>query len=210
MRRAALALVAMVAAPASVYAETPWEQLMGRKPKLWNDPGGRFQLDLPVGWKAQAGDGSGPVVFVRRRSDDGMVLGQVQLDIRPLPPGVAPQHFDAHIQAENKSNAPGYRLHSRRKQAIGGATGIESHFSYRAHGHAQLAREVVQTVFVIGERGYVLTLETAPGGRGQVWDEFQLMRKGFSVGGGSLEPRTRSSRRRVRAGEMVNPDAVGY
>lgn len=210
MVRAALALVLVLLPSSWARAETPWEQLMGRKPKLWNDPAGRFQLDLPLGWAAHASAGEGPVTFVRQRADDGAILGQVQVELRPLPPGVAPAHFDAHVQRDNEKNAPGYRVSSRRKVAIGGATGIETQFRYRAHGHAQLGREVVQTVFVIGERGYVMTLETLIGARGLVWDEFQLMRKGFSVRGGGPTVRTPSGRRRVKAGEMINPDAVGY
>lgn len=206
-----LLVLAMLLAPSPAAAETPWEQLFGRKPKPWSDPSGRFSLDLPIGWKAQEAASGAPVSFVRVRSEDGAVLGQLEVEIRPLPPEVAPEHLDAHVQSENRDSAPGYTVAERRTVSVEGHKAIRTLFRYRALGNVQLAREVVQTVFVTRERGFIVTLETPAGGRGRLWPEFELMMKGFSTG--ALAPRGEGkagARRRVRAGEMINPDAVGY
>ncbi|MEO1234367.1 MAG: hypothetical protein AAFZ18_36295 [Myxococcota bacterium] len=211
MRPWPIVLAALLVSPEAA-AETPWEQLFGRKPNAWHDPAGRFSLDLPLGWKAHPGEATAPVSFVRTRAEDRAILGQVEVEIRPLPPDVAPKHLDSHVQSKNKKAAPGYAVLGRQSVKVGGHDGVRTHFRYRALGNVQLSREVVQTVFVAGERGYVVTLETPAGGRGRVWPEFELMMKGFSIGAAPVTNPTRRAggRRKVRAGEMINPDAVGY
>ena len=199
-----------VATSTAAWAANPWEQLMGRKPEVWSDPGGRFSTDLPVGWKAEAKETDPVVRFVRVHPGTGLTA-QIEVQMRPLPNDVRATHLDAHVQGENRSQAPGYKVLERKKVSVAGTQGVQTYFSYRARNNADLGREVVQTVFVLGERGYILTLETLAGARPLFWEEFELILKGFSVRGSAQEPRTSSNRRRrIRAGEMINPDAVGY
>lgn len=183
---------------------------MGRKPKLWHDPSGRFSIDLPVGWQAEAAPDAPSVRFVRPHPDTGLVA-EVQVEMESLPPGVKATHLNARVQGRNRERAPGYTVRDRDKTTISGLPAVQTLFTYRARGNAELAREVVQTVLVAGERGFVITLETVAGTRAVFWEEFELMLKGFSARAGGEELRVkRGKRRRIRAGEMVNPDAVGY
>lgn len=208
----ALAGALLLVGTGEAEAKNPWEELMGRKPKLWHDPEGRFSIDLPVGWKAYPEEGAPIVRLVRPHPDTGLVA-EVQIEIRPLPPGVEAAHLDAHVQASNRANAPGYAVRDRQKTVVAGRAAIQTLFTYRARGNAELSRETVQTVLVDGERGFVITLETIAGTRGVFWEEFELMLEGFSTGGGtgpSAHDRGRRGRKRIRAGEMVNPDMVGY
>ncbi len=183
---------------------------MGRKPRPWHDPSGRFSLDLPVGWTAHADEDSGRVALVRTHEETGAVA-EMQVELRILPPGVRAAHLDAHVQRENRDRAPGYQLRDRRKLVVSGAEAVQTLFTYRARGNAQLGREVLETVFVVGERGFVLTFETLLGARSLFSDELELILTGFSARGSGEAPRGSSrQRRKIRAGEMVNPDAVGY
>lgn len=193
---------------------------MGRKPQLWHDPAGRFSIDLPVGWEAPKKPPGAPVTpeaseaavvtFVRYHSDTGLGA-QLQVEIRPLPPGVSANHLDAHVQAENARRAPGYRVHDTAPRALSGVPAIQTLLSYRARGNAELGREVVQTVLVVGERGFILTFETLLGYRALFAEELDILLDGFSARGPGREVRPEpGKRRRVRAGEMINPDAVGY
>jgi hypothetical protein len=213
-RRCLIALLpgVLLLPSSSALAKTPWEQLMGRKPKIWHDPKGRFSLDLPVGWEAFPDASESAVRFVRPHPDTGLAA-EVQVEMRALPPGVKAVHFDARVQAQNRERAPGYVVRDRVKTTVSGVPAVQTLFTYRARGNAELAREVVQTVLVAGERGFVITLETIEGTRRVFWEEFELMVEGFSAGRGGARAssdRTREKRRRIRAGEMINPDAVGY
>ena len=199
---------------ADAQAKTPWEELMGRKPKLWHDPEGRFQIDLPVGWEAEKEPEGRFLRFVRVQQQTGLIA-ELQVEIRSLPPDVRASHLDAHVQRNNETIAPGYKVHDRRKLKVSGTEAIQTLFTYRARGNAQMGREVVQTVFVVGDDGYILTFETLLGGREGFRDELEIMFEGFTVNGvvAPSTPRrasTAAPRRKVRAGEMINPDAVGY
>ena len=208
MRGPITLLLAVVFFSPPVSAKNPWEELMGRKPRLWRDKQGRFSLDLPVGWTPQTSAES-PVVYFHRSKRQ---QATVSVDVRNLPAGVRATHLNAHIQDENKSHAKGYKLVEQQVHTVGGTKAVQSIITYRALGSVRHYREIVQNVLVVGERGFVITLEMPLGTRGIFWEEFELMLKGFSVGRESIvrQPRSRKSRRRVRAGEMINPDAIGY
>lgn len=211
MRCVPLAVAAALFSLSTVaWAENPWESLMGRKPRVWTDPAGRFSLDLPVGWTAQTHGDTGPVELWRLHQDSGQ-KAHVTVELRNLPPGVKLAHFGVRVSEEVKKAAKNVQVVEEDRAEIGGYPAIRRLFTHQEAGNAALTDEVVQVIVVAGERGVVITLETALGARGLFWEEFELMMKGFVFGGSDLPlPKTGEGRRRVRAGEMVNPDAVPY
>lgn len=209
--RLALPLLLALAGPGVAMAKTPWEQLMGRKPQTWTAEDGRFSLDLPVGWVPTETEG-GPTHFARTHDGTG-VPAEVLVELRPLPPGVKSAHFDAHIQEEMKRRAPGYTVLGRSGLKMDGRDARQTHFRYRALDNTELHREVVQTTLVAGRTGVVLTFETLAGGRQLFEEELKLMIEGFALGGAPSAPsatKRSGGRRKIRAGEMINPNAVGY
>lgn len=203
------ALVAGVCSASPAGAANPWEDLMGHKPRTWSDPQGRFQLDLPLGWTSKSEDDSQAVEFWKQ-SDQGAVA-HVTVTMKPVPPKVKVRHFAVHVEKDVKSHARGYQLVEHQKLQVSGRPAIRTHFTYRELGNAQLVNEVDQYVFIIGERAFVLTFEHALGARGIFAEDFQFMVNGF-LGRSPGEDGVVGSkkRRRVRSGEMVNPDAVRY
>ncbi|MBK8014020.1 MAG: hypothetical protein IPK13_22070 [Deltaproteobacteria bacterium] len=194
-----------------VASAGPWEDLMGQgEPKIWTDPKGRFDLDLPDGWHPKT-DPDQPqlVVFWRRHPDRGYVA-KVSVEIRSLPPRVHVNHFDARVEEEMKAQSPGYALIEADTPTISGVKARRRFFTYRERNNAELKNEVVQATFIIGQRGFVLTLETALGARGVFWEDFLRMEAGFSGRAPGDESMIRKNPRRIKSGEMVNPDAIKY
>lgn len=210
MRRAILfgALVAALALPSAAQAANPWEDLMGHKPRTWTDPGGRFFIDLPLGWTSR-GDGSSPVVEFFKQANGA--AARVTVTMKSVPPKVKARHFALHVEKDVKSSAKGYRVLQRNKVQLSGHTAIRTHFTYRELGNVQLINEVEQYVVIIGERAFVLSFAHAAGARQIFGEDFAFMVKGFGGRGPGEERRkTGKKRRKVRSGEMVNPNAVRY
>lgn len=177
---------------------------------MWTDPEGRFAIDLPVGWEAKYKAGEPHVAFLRVDQDQGL-SAQVTVELRPLPPETRLNHFVLHVQEETKKLAPGFQIVDQDKVSLSGVDARRTLFTYQVRGNAQLTNEVVQVVMVQGDRGFVITLETVMGGRARFWEEFELMTKGFSPHAiaGNTETRGKG-RKKIRSGELVNPDALKY
>lgn len=190
----------------------PWEELMGPgKPRLWTDPEGRFSIDLPVGWTVEAKPGQALVYFIRHNQDAG-ASAYVKVEMEPLPPNVKLRHYATRVAEDMRKMAPGYQLQEEGKTNINGNEAIRSVFTYQARNNVEYRSEVVQQVLIRGERGFVITLETAVGARPLFWGEFQKMMRGFSPNGPGEESFTApdQKKKRLKAGEMVNPDGVPY
>ncbi|MCK6551243.1 hypothetical protein L6R52_35740 [Myxococcota bacterium] len=206
-----LASLALAALPRAASAGNPWEELMGPgKPRLWNDPEGRFSIDLPVGWTAGARRGMPNVVdFIKEHPDHGYTA-RVSVEMRTLPPGVKTAHFAVKVQDETKRAARAFRLLEADKVEVSGVTAHRTYFTFHELSNAELSNEAVQLAFLVGERGFVITFVCAAGARGVFWEDFEKMLRGFSGRGpGETRPMPKE-RKRIRAGEMVNPDAVQY
>lgn len=202
---------ALSASPAR--AQNPWEELMGRKQRTWSEPNGRFSLDLPVGWKADTKNASAGMTDFWRTHPDYGHSAHVSVEVKNLPPGVKLGHLAVRVGEDVQKVAKNYNLVEEDRIEIAGSSAIRRYFTYQEKGHAQLTNEVVQVIFVAGERGYVITLETTYGVRSIFWDDFNLMIKGFSPSGAGdirLDRKPGEGRKKLRAGEMVNPNAVPY
>lgn len=209
-RRLALGvLTAALACSGAAQAANPWEDLMGHKPRTWTDPAGRFHLDLPLGWTAKAPEGAQVVEFWKRAQNGA--VAHVTVAMKSVPPKVKVRHYALHVEKDVKANARGYELMQRQRLTVSGHPAVRTYFRYRELGNVQLVNEVEQFVFIVGERAFVMSFEHAIGARGIFAEDFNFMVKGF-VGRGSGEEGVRGpkKRRRVRSGEMVNPDAVRY
>ena len=201
----------VLSASTTLYAGNPWEDLMGPgTPQIWNDPQSRFYIDLPVGWQPLPNNPPTAVRFGRHYPDYGhSALATVEM--RSVPPGVNTRHFATRIEAEIERAAPGYRVLTEDSVRVSGQKGLRRHFLYRDKNNAQRYREVVQVITVLPERAFIITLETAYGTRSLFWEEFEKMVRGFrgrSPGEDSLP--MPKPRRRVKSGEMIDPDAVRY
>lgn len=204
------ALAVMFTIPvSSAFGATPWEQLMGRKPRTWTAERGNFSLDLPVGWHAVEEE-EVPVRF--HRTDEGSgIPATVQVEVRPLPGTVKSKHFHNHILAETRKKARGFRRLDHEMRNVDGQDGHQTFFRYRVYGNTELSRDVVQTTYVTEDVGVIITFETVAGAKARFWEEVSLMLDGFHLGqAGGPSVDTKTGRRRVRAGEMIHPDAVRY
>lgn len=207
--RAAL-IISLALFPATALAGNPWEELMGPgKPQLWTDPQGRFYLDLPIGFKPDVKEG-GFVDFWKTNGDYGYTA-RVEVEMRTVPPGTKTAHFASRVNEDLKKSAPGYRVIYDQRAQISGVNGVHRIFIFQAHNNAELLTEVVQYVFVIGERAFILSMITAGGTREVFEEDFQKMAKSFNgrAPGEDSTPMPKG-KKRIKAGEMVNPDGVQY
>ena len=180
------------------------------KPQIWNDPQSRFHIDLPVGWQALPDNPPTAVRFGRHHPDHGL-SALVTVEMASIPPDVHLRHYALKVERKVKGAAPGYRVLAEDQIEITGRKGLRRHFIYRDKNSAQRYREVVQIVTVLPERAFTITLETVYGTRGIFWEEFDKMVRGFrgrSPGEDHLP--MPKQRRRIKSGEMINPDAVRY
>lgn len=205
------ALAALICVVPSARAENPWEELMGRKPRLWSDPQGRFTIDLPIGWSAdEKQSANGMIGFWRQHPDYGH-SAHVTVEIKNLPPGVKLAHFGVRVAEDVQKVAKNYNPIEEDRIDLGGMPAIRRYFTYQEKAHAQLTNEVVQIIAVSGERGYIITLETGYGVRQIFWEDFNLMLRGFSAGAEMrIDRKPGEGRKRLKAGEMVNPNGVPY
>jgi hypothetical protein len=211
LRRAtsALALLGLMASAPVASAGNPWEDLFGPgKGRAWSDPQGRFSVELPAGWEARTP--AGRVELWREHRDSGYVA-RVTVQVRSLPPGVSSKHLALRVRDETRRGSPGYRSHGEERRIVGGVEALLTHFTYQEQGNAALVNDATQVVLVAGERGFVLTLEVAAGTREVFGDEFDKLLASFSAGGASRpESAAPGTRRRLKAGEMVDPEGVPY
>ncbi len=199
----------MLAYASTAHAGNPWDELMGTgKPKMFNDPEGRFSIGLPIGWKAV---NQGEITTFSKSNSDLGATAVVNVEMRPVPPKVRLSHFVHRVTQETVAAAPNYQVLSKDKTTVSGAPAQRVHFRYQERGNAQLANEAVQVIFITGERAWVITFLTALGARSIFWEDFGQMVKYFTARG-ATEPvvRKRKRRRKLKAGEMVNPDMIKY
>jgi hypothetical protein len=208
---AALLGLLVLGAGSAAWAKNPWEELMGRKPRTWADPKGRFSIDLPLGWAPQVNDETQVVDFWKEHPDHG-VVAHLSVQLKPVPPGVKVRHYALHITGEVKKSAPNYRVLVEQRLEVSGIPAYRTVFTYNERGNAALLNEVDQVVLVAGERAFVLTFEYAAGARPVFEEDFGYMVKGFSPRAPGEEGVVGSgkSRRKIREGEMINPDVLRY
>lgn len=199
-------LVAPIAAEAG-----PWEDLMGEgKPQIWTDPKSRFYLDLPVGWKAKPNPDYPVVDFWKQHPDYGHTA-RVSVEMRTLPPNVNTRHFALSHINDIKKRAPQFRMIKESRLRVSGVPAVRMHFTFQERNNVALVNEVTQVILIVGERAFIITLQTAFGAREIFLEDFKKMVKGFTGRAPGEESRpTPRQRKRVKSGEMVNPDAVGY
>jgi len=214
--RASILALALAVMPALAQAQSnPWEQTFGRKPKMWSDPDGRFTLDLPGGWTPQISkkDPSPNPVVITKEIPDYHTSAVFSVEMRTIPPGTRLSHFTQRVEEEMRGIAKQYKAIDQDKVEISGTTAIRRLFTYQQFAHAEMQAEVAQVTLVIGERGFVITLETAVGARGMFWEDFELMTNAFSgtaPGDESRAVRPGDKRKALKPGEMVNPDVARY
>jgi hypothetical protein len=196
-------------APAAAHAGNPWEEIMGRKPRLWTDPEARFSVDLPVGWTGTVRESAPTVVDFWKTHPDSGFVAHVTVEMRRLPPGVAVRHFNLQITSDVKRGTLSYRLVGERAIQVSGVKAIRTDFTHREQGNAQLVNEVTQVVLIMGERAFIIMMENAVGTREVFGEDFEIMLVGFSGRSPGEEIRP-GAKKKVRSGEMVNPDAVPY
>ena len=180
------------------------------KPQIWNDPQSRFYIDLPVGWEALPDNPPTAVRFARRHPDQGH-NALVTVEMTSVPPDVSLRHFALRVERDVQRVAPGYQVLGEDAVRLSGHRALRRHFIYRDKNSAQRYREVVQLVTLLPERAFTITLETVYGTRGLFWEEFEKMIRGFrgrSPGQESLP--MPKPRKRIKSGEMINPDAIRY
>lgn len=213
MKAAQLLLLCSLSGGAFAAQAAPWQEMFtGRgKPVHWDDPEGRFRLDLPRGWKGPPIDDEdappigASVQFYRSEGAPAVLL----VDMRNLPEGAALPHFSAQIEAEAKRAAPGYKQLSLKHKRVSGLRAIRRRFVYRDRNNAQLMKDVTQYVLLHEHRGYVLSFVCALGQRPALKKELELLIEGFSLGGAA--PQTGPGGRiRLKAGEVVNPKGLRY
>ncbi|MCA9554212.1 MAG: hypothetical protein KC933_29525 [Myxococcales bacterium] len=195
------------------WAKNPWEELMGRKPRTWADPQGRFSIDLPLGWQAQVNPEQPVVDFWKRHPDHGAVA-HASVQMKSVPPGVKVAHYALHVNQDVKKSAPNYRVLAEQRLDLSGVPAVRTVFTYNERGNAALVNEVDQFVLVRGERAFVLTFEYAAGARPIFEEDFAYMAHGFAANAPGEEGVVGSgggkSRRKIREGEMINPDVLRY
>ncbi|MBI4821137.1 MAG: hypothetical protein HY791_33060 [Deltaproteobacteria bacterium] len=207
-----LLLLLLLVAP-SAFAGNPWEELMGRKPQMWSDPQGRFVIDLPQGWKDEPKSSVANTVDFWRTDAEHGVTARVSVEVRVVPKGVKLSHFVERVNEDGRKSVREHRILQQDQIQVSGVAARRQLVTYQVLGHTEIVNEAVQVILVGDERAYVITLVSPAGTRGLFWEEFELMTKGFSAGG-SESSAVRTSpdqpRKKLRAGEMVNPDALKY
>jgi hypothetical protein len=207
-----LSMRELVAIAVLLIGGNPWEDLMGHKPNLWTDPQARFYLDLPIGWTSAEREGVPVVDFWKTHPDHGFVA-HVTVEMRALPPNVAVKHFALSVTKDVQGATKFYKKVGERAIGISGTRGLVTEFTHREMGNATLINEVTQVVFIMGERAFIIMMENASGTRPVFQEDFDVMLKGF-VGrapGQETVPTTEpGKRKKVKSGEMINPDAIKY
>jgi hypothetical protein len=211
MRRFVLTLALMLPT-STALAGNPWEELMGKdQGKTWTDPGGRFSLKKPVNWTARPRKGAPQFVDFEKTHPDYGHSARLTVEMRYIPPKVRLSHFALRVEKEIRKQARNYRPLAREKTKLDNKSGIRTHFTYQVRGNAQLTNEVQQIIAISGERAWIITFETAAGVQRIFQEDYRRMIRTFSaMAAGEITTQRGKKRRRIRAGEMVNPDMIKY
>ena len=196
--------------PQTALAGNPWEELMGPgKGNIWTDPQGRFSINLPVNWKAAKANESQVVTFSKINKDRGH-SAIVNVEMRTLPPGVKLSHFALHVEKELKKSARNLRKGTSTRIAVTGRKAQKTEYSYQERGHALRTNYASRVVLIDGERGWIITFLSAYGAQGIFMEEFDKMISSFNPGSTGRPVRPGKKRKKLRAGEMVNPELLKY
>jgi len=196
--------------PQVAYAGNPWEELMGPgKGNVWTDPQGRFSINLPINWKAQKTAKQDLVRFSKFNKDRGH-SAVVTVEMRTLPPSVKLSHFALHVEKELKKNARNLRKGNSGRISVTGRKAQKTEYSYQERGHALRTNYASRVVLIDGERGWIITFLSAYGAQGVFLEEFEKMISSFNPGQTGRPVRAGKKRKKLRAGEMVNPELLKY
>jgi len=127
-----------------------------------------------------------------------------------LPPDVRAAHLAARVDEDIRSHRAAYRSIEADRVEVAGLPAYRRLYTYQERNNAEIRNEVLQIVLVSGERAYIIVLETAEGARAGFWDDFQKMMRGFVPRSADQPVPTTAPRRKIRSGELVNPDAIKY
>jgi hypothetical protein len=178
------------------------------KGTVWSDPESRFSLELPVGWQAQPHRNT--IVEIWKNHPDYGTTAKLTIEMRNLPPKVKLVHLSERVMAEVRGAARNVQIQGEDRITVSGQPAIRRWFTHQEQGHAELTDEVVQVIFMIGERAFIMHLETAAGARQIFAEDFDKMLKTFVGSGPGEEIPIAGKRKKLKAGEMVNPDGVPY
>jgi hypothetical protein len=204
-------LAGTLAVPPAARAGDPWEELMGPgKGTEWADPESRFTLELPVGWQAAPRRGSASLVDVWKDHPDYHTTCRLTIEMRGLPPKVKLVHLGQRVMDEVKKAVRTIQMQGEDRITISGAQAIRRFFTYQSLQHAELTFEVEQIIFMIGERAYIMTVETPYGTRQPYQEDLDKMLKTFVGSAPGEEVAKPKKHTKLKAGEMVNVDGVPY
>lgn len=192
------------------FAGNPWEELMGPgKGNIWSEPNGRFSVNLPVNWKHDQSNGKQVFQFSKLHKDHGR-KAFLTVEMTPLPPGVRLSHFNLKNERELKKTTRNLRKGAVSKITVSGQPARKTEYAYQERGHALRTNYALRVNLVDGERGWTLTFLTSYGAQGIFMEEFEKMISSFTAGTSSQPVRPSKKRRKLRAGEMVNPNLLKY
>jgi hypothetical protein len=210
MQRSLIIIALALALPATVEAGNPWEELMGPgKPRTWTDPSGRFSIDLLINWKAIDSEDKTVMRFQKTNASHRQT-GYVSVEVRTLPPGVKLSHFALRAESELKQVARNLNKGQASGLRIAGKKAKKTDYSYQERGHVLRTNFTRRVVLVHGERGWVISFLSAYGAQGLFLEEFDKMVTSFNPGAAGRRIKRGKKRKRLRAGEMVNPDLLKY
>ena len=199
-----------IAIPNTAIAGNQWEELMGPgKGNVWTDPQGRFSINLPVNWKHQKTDSEQIVRFGKHNKDRGH-SAVLTVEMRALPPGVKLSHFALRIESELKKAARNLRKGQAKRIVVTGHKARRTEYTYQERGHALRTNYANQVVLIDGERGWILTFLSAYGAQGIFMEELDKLIASFNPGQTNRPIRPGKKRKKLRAGEMVNPELLKY
>lgn len=194
----------------SAFAGNPWEELMGPgKGNIWSEPNGRFSVNLPVNWKHVQSNNKGVVQFSKHHKDHGQ-KAFLTVEMTPLPPGVRLSHFNLKTERELKKTTRNLRKGETSKITVSGQPARKTTYAFQERGHALRTNYALRVTLVDGERGWTLTFLTAYGAQGIFMEEIEKMISSFTAGTSRQPVRRPKKRRKLRAGEMVNPNLLKY
>jgi hypothetical protein len=198
--------------PTEAFGTSPWEEIMGPpKPVLWNDPQARFYLDLPYGWKAKLFEDHPDIVDFSKQHDDFGYVAHVIVRMQKLPSGVQVQHYAERKAAENRNRWPRYQLIEEAKSKVSGERAYRTRFTFEGRNNIELTTQVTQYVFVTGQRGFAVSLFCSEGTCSYFEEDFQRMVDGFVARGiGEESLPVPKQRKRIKAGEVIDPNAIRY
>ncbi len=193
---------------ASAQAQSPLEALLNQKKEApYLDSEGRFKMTLPQGWRAEPRPDTHHVVDFWKRQRNGMAIAHLTVEMRTLPPKVSPGHLALQAIEEAKKGAFGFRMLGRDQIKVSGRPAKRTHFTYRERNHVGLTNRVIQVVFIVDERGYVLTMEAAENARQVLVQDLDAMLKTFTAS--KPEQKLKPPKKKKPKG-LINPNRIPY